>query len=160
MGHISERQNLNAFGFWRATVFKCHPTLFPNCRCSLATAPNWCVMLLHWPRRKLRQSFLSTNWTPSEQNVSTLRKLEIERCKERCSSFSINLTDSLPLKISRFAASLGNLPSSFIRIRIPNSDDDYDTISILTMILSRQSRFQSNFDLFLTKIDHFRSLFD
>ena len=60
--------------------------------------------------------------------------------------------------------SLGNLPSqinssSSIRIWIPNSDDDYDTISISMTILSQQSRFRSNFDLFLIKIDYFGSLF-
>ena len=48
-----------------------------------------------------------------------------------------------------------------IQIWIPtNWDDDYDMNPIPTTNSSRQSRFQSNFDLFFIKVDHFLSLFD
>ena len=50
-----------------------------------------------------------------------------------------------------------------LTILIPSRLDlivDYGTIMIPTTILSPRSRFQSNFDQFLIKVDHFRSLFD
>ena len=64
--------------------------------------------------------------------------------------------------------SLGDLPSqielsSTIWIQIPNLDDDFDTNPIpsrrMNRRLNRRLQFQLNFDLYLIKVDRFRSLF-
>ena len=42
-----------------------------SCRCSSVTELSSCATLSLWPRRRLRRSFSSTNWTPSVRRIFT-----------------------------------------------------------------------------------------